>query len=128
MGRITEVWNNTLESIKTEDNSCLMMMMMRKDGDDDDDDEEEEDDGDDGGWGLLAGVCLKYTSLPSSTEVTCDREFVINTSRFSWSLWAVLEKKKNFIDQYFQHSKHHSQYKNQTDPKVAHFHEIFSNF
>ena len=56
-----------------------MMMMMRKDGDDDDDDDEEEDDGDDGSWGLLAGVCLKYTSLPSSTEVTCVREFVINT-------------------------------------------------
>ena len=45
----------------------------------DHDDDEEEDDGDDGGWSLLAGVCLKYTSLPSSTEVTCDREFVINT-------------------------------------------------
>ena len=29
---------------------------------------------------LLAGLCLKYTSLPSSAEVTCDREFVINTS------------------------------------------------
>ena len=49
----------------------------------DGDDDEEEDDGDDVGWSLLAGVCLKYTSLPSSTEVTCDREFVINTPCFS---------------------------------------------
>ena len=35
---------------------------------------------DDDGECLLVGVCLKYTSLPSSAGVTCDREFVINTS------------------------------------------------
>ena len=41
---------------------------------------------------LLAGLCLKYTSLPSSAEVTCDREFVINTSPRFFNKGRVLKK------------------------------------
>ena len=69
---------------------------VEEEEDDDDGDEEEEDDGDDGGWSLLAGVCLKYTSLPSSTEVTCDREFVINTPWLFLIIMSGSEEKKEF--------------------------------
>ena len=56
---------------------------------------------DDGGGGksLLVGVCLKYTSLPSSAEVTCDREFVINTSpRFFDHMMNVIGGKRILKD------------------------------
>ena len=76
---------------------------------------------------MLAGVCLKYTSLPSSTEVSCDREFVINTPLAFLDHYEWFWKKRSSLISTFKAPFTEIKSIN-PNPRGAHFLEISSNF